>query len=237
MRTIVAIALALTLAGCGMGKGGEDFAVTVEKSPDKVKATLGAVSVGEAGIPLSALRFSVNNSTPGEVSYTIPMAELSGSKLDPGVIRLVLEPGADGKSTVIHAHVDVPPVRVLMGKKYMVLSESKVENELRKVLKEAFKPGSTPTSQSLSQLLAEVAIAGNHKLQADLNTAAKGGAGLDDLIDVEAIDPPAEAEVPVPGDGAAPDPAADIEAQNQPEDPYADAAAESGGDPGAEGGE
>ena len=222
MRSIFVTALALLLAGCGSGKGAEDFALTVNKSPDKVKAALGAASVGESGIPLSGLRFNVNTSTAGEVNYSIPMAEAGSSKTDPAVIRLVLEPGADGKSTVIHAHVDVPPVRVLMGKANMVLSESKVESELRKVLKEAFKEGSTPSSQPISEMLAQVAIAGNHRLQAIVNSAAKGGAALDDLFDAGEIEPPA-IEAPADVDPSVPDPAAGAEAANEPEDPYADA--------------
>jgi hypothetical protein len=225
---MVLTALALALAGCGLGKGGEDFALTVDSSPDKVMALLGGISPEEAGAALTGVHFTVTSSTPGEVVYSIPMVEQGGKRADPALIRLVLEPAKDGKTTVIHADVDVPAIQVMLGKAKMYLSESKVENELRKALKTSFQSGSTPSGSAMAELLAGVAIAGNSELQAQINSGSLGETTLGELF--------GEGEVEIPeglGEGGAPDipapdPAAGVEAGNQPEDPYADAQSEGG---------
>lgn len=162
---------ALLLAGCG--KGGEDFAVDVERSPAKVSGLLRELTFTDEQQALKGFRIATTRPGEREIVFTIPAVERPGKPTGESVIRLTLEPVRDGAATRIHAAVDVPPVRIMMGQPNKVLSEMKVERELRLALRDL------SSTKDLHALLAAVAIASNVDLQSQMNTAMKsGGLGI-----------------------------------------------------------
>lgn len=209
------------LAACG--SGGEDFAVDVEASPAKVFAPLTRIDFEMARRALQGIEIRQSQPGEGEVLFTIPSLTMAGKHREDSVIRLRLEPMEDGKATRIHASVDVPAVAIMMGQPNMVLSEAKVEDELRKLLeglgRKLANATDTDASRGLSDLLTAVAIASNDRLQAQANDIRRDPQGFaerialsEDLEDVPAIERPADGDWGEDAAAAAPDKAGEEEA-------------------------
>lgn len=158
---------ALLLTGCG--KGGEDFTIETDRSPAQVIGLLREMRFTTEQQALKGFRIAMTRPGDREVVFTIPAVERPGAATGESVIRLTLEPVRDGAATVIHAAVDVPPVRILMGQPNKVLSEFKVEKELRIALRDL------SSTKQLHDLLAAVAIASNVQLQSQMNAALRSG--------------------------------------------------------------
>ncbi|MCC6828817.1 MAG: hypothetical protein IT550_11395 [Novosphingobium sp.] len=164
---LIGSAALLLLAGCG--QGGEDFAVEVERSPAQVIGLLREMTFTQEQQALKGFRITMTRPNDHEIVYTIPAVERPGKPTGESVIRLTLDPVRNGAATTIHAAVDVPPVRIMMGQPNKVLSEVKVERELRTVLR------GLSSTRDLRSLLSAVAIASNVELQSQMNTALKNG--------------------------------------------------------------
>lgn len=175
----------LMLAGCG--GGGEDFSVELHRTPERVLASLSAIDLAEARQALPDL--DIRKSQPGsnELVFTIASKGSDGKEAGQSVIYLRLEPVRDGKGTVIHATVDVPATRVMMGKANMVLSEAKVEAALKKLLE---RSGQHPahglaggrTSGEMRDLLVAVAVDSNVAMQSRINAIKRGESSLPDRL-------------------------------------------------------
>lgn len=158
VRGIWAALLALLLLG-GCGRGSEDFTVHIARPADRVMEVLGHVQLdGELAGHFPSLKVDRTAPNKGEVLYTIP-----GDGRFPTAIHLTFEEVNGGKETVVHAAVDVPPVKVDFAGKDKVISEFKVERVLRDLIEEAgskLESGVDTVAQrkQLSQLLTALAI-------------------------------------------------------------------------------
>lgn len=185
-RFVLSIGLALALAGCG--RGSEDFTVQVSRSPAEVMALLGQVDIHELGIVISGIKLKVTRPSEGELLFSMPTSKYPGDKGENSEILIRLEPVNDGKGTVLHVAVDVPPVPVLMGEPNMVLSEKKVEKELRKVLVSfgkhfSARQGTGGDQEELSKLLFALAVSSDSGLQAQANQLKNDPSRLEGLVD------------------------------------------------------
>lgn len=161
MRSRAALGLlAGLLGGCGPT---EDFSVGVKQSPAEVIAAIGDIDFSLEKERLGNFEVAITRPSDHEIVYTIPAYEFTKSKGE-SVIHLTLEP-LDGGSTRIHAVVDVPAVRMLVGEPNKVLSEHKVEQELRTVLTRS------ASADKMHALLTAVAVASSTNLQSQVNTA------------------------------------------------------------------
>lgn len=126
------IALAsLLLVACG--RGSEDFTVKIDRPAERVRSAFGQVSLdGEIAAMIPGLKVVRTAPEPNTVLYTIP-----GDGSFPATIKLIFEPSADGKATVIRGAVDVPSTTVTFEGKSMVISESKVERIIAGILRSA----------------------------------------------------------------------------------------------------
>lgn len=161
-RILLVTFASLLLAACG--RGNEDFTMKVARPVDKVEAVFDHAGV-ETDISGMFPGLKVVRSKPadGEVLYTMP-----GDGDSPATIKLTFEPGKDGKTTVVHAAVDTPTVKVDFDGKAMVLSEAKVEKMIRGILRSAGKKledGQDIASeqQAFSRLLTMLAIVTDSK--------------------------------------------------------------------------
>lgn len=145
------------LAGCG---GGEDFAVDARQSPASVVGAIGALKFDDERLVFSNLSVRTSRPSDNELRFTIPAYATPFKHTGESVIALTLEPIDEGSATRIHASVDVPTVRVMLGRPNMVLSEEKVEGELRKAL------NGRVDANGVRGLLAALAIASNVEHQA-----------------------------------------------------------------------
>jgi hypothetical protein len=166
-RMILPMAAALALAGCGSMGGGEDFALTVKRPVAQV-----VVPFSDAQLPAEAralfpgLKVDRSRPSDNEVLYTFPV-----EGKEPGIVRLVFESTAEGKATVVHATVDVPQVTANINGVLKVISEAKVERELKKLIENSttdLEAGSSGESarREFAQLLAALAIATNKQAMA-----------------------------------------------------------------------
>ncbi|MEZ5744243.1 MAG: hypothetical protein R3D89_11125 [Sphingomonadaceae bacterium] len=169
------IVLAAMLAGCG-GGGGEDFAVQVDESPARVFASLTGFNYSTEAAIFSGLDIRTSRPSDNEIVYTMPAFETPMEQSGESVIALTLEPANDGSSTIVHAAVDVPQVRMMMGEANKVLSEKLVEAELHRVLK------GNSRSSGTKALLVAVAIASNAKHQSTVNLAKSNPSALADIL-------------------------------------------------------
>lgn len=175
----IGIALgALALTGCGGGIGGEtqDFAVTIARPPASVFAAFAQVS-GEGGAVFYP-GLKVDRSKPSDTSllFTIPSSGSSSS-----TVRFDFVPINDGKGTELRAFVDVPPITRTIDGKRKVVSETKVENELEKILKR-IGSGSDAAANDVSDLLVAVAVATNLKLIPSATGGRPGGDWMSELL-------------------------------------------------------
>jgi len=160
MRKLMGIAAgALLLAGCG--SGGEDFTVEVNRPPVAVVTPLLDVDIGEARTAFPGIKVVRSRPNDSEIVYTMPS---SGN--GDAVIRLRLEPLRDGQATLIHASVDAPATQAKIDGVTKFLSETKVEHELEKVLRQAgrnleHRTSTLADTQAFSGLLLAVAISVN----------------------------------------------------------------------------
>ena len=166
MRLIVA-ALALGLASCGSG---EDFAVEIAGTPAETASALAGITFAEEKASLPGLKVSTERSGDQAVTYTIPVIDRPGHNAGAATVALRLEPVAGKTATLVHADLDVPATRVMMGKANQVLSEAKVAESLRRALAERDKKG------AVRALLTSVAIGSNAELQAKVNGAMRPSA-------------------------------------------------------------
>ena len=179
MRKFTCVAVgSLLLAGCGSDK--EDFAVELHRTPERVLASLASIDLDEARRTLPGLDIRKSQPDSNELVFTIPSKSFDGKEVDQSVVHLRLEPVRDGKATVIHALVEVPATRVMMGKANMILSETKVEAALKKLLERsgqspAYGEAGGRTSREMTELLVAVAIDSNSDLQGRINTMKHGG--------------------------------------------------------------
>lgn len=127
----VVVMASLLLTACG--RGSEDFAFAVDRPADKVQEALGKVSLTpDLGVMFPGLKVVRTEPAPGEVLFTIP-----GDGEYPVTIKLTFEPSADGKTSVLHAAIDVPDTKVTFAGKTKYISEAKVETLLGKLLRKA----------------------------------------------------------------------------------------------------
>lgn len=149
--------MALLWAGCG--DAAEDFAVAIKRPVAAVYAPLLAVDVGEARIVFPGVTFVRTRPSDGEILYTIP-----GDGSFPATIRLRLESQNGGKTTVVHAIVNVPKVHARIDGQDKVLSEARIERQLESLLKStgrSLEMGSSAQAETmrLSGLLLALAVA------------------------------------------------------------------------------
>lgn len=160
-RMTLPLVAALALSGCGVS-GGEDFALTVKRPVAQVAAPFSAVILpNEARILFPGIKIDRTRPSENEVLYTFPV-----EGKDPGIVRLVFESTEGGKTTVVHATVEVPLVTATIGGVVKVISEAKVERELKKLIENSIsglEAGSSGDSarQEFAGLLAALAIATN----------------------------------------------------------------------------
>ena len=174
--TCVAVG-SLLLAGCG--SSGDDFTVELYRSPERVMASLSSIDLAEARKALPELDIQTSQPGSNELVFTIPSKSFDGKEVDKSVVHLRFEPVRDGKATVIHAQVDVPATRVLMGKANMELSEVKVEAALKKLLERsgqspAYGEAGGRTSKEMADLLVAVAVDSNIGMQGRINSIEHG---------------------------------------------------------------
>lgn len=171
-RLLLFIASTALLAGCG-SDGGEDYAIDLAASPSVAMGILSQTDFTQQRALLGTLDIRKSRPTERELVYTIPSLSMTGNKREDGIVRFVLERMKDGRATKLHVSVDVPQVPILMGEANKVLSETKVEGELRKILdslnRKLASGSSASASQDLSSLLVAVAIASNDRMQAQAN--------------------------------------------------------------------
>jgi hypothetical protein len=165
MRLIVA-ALGLALASCGSG---EDFAVEIAGTPAETASALAGITFAEEKAELPELKVSTERSGDERVTYTVPVVDVPGPSAGKATVALRFEPVAGKSRTVIHADLDVPPTKVMMGKGNQVLSEAKIAAALQRALADDDKRG------AVRALLTSVAIGSNVELQAGLNSAPQMG--------------------------------------------------------------
>jgi hypothetical protein len=157
MRKFTCVAVgALLLAGCS--GGAEDFTVEVNRPPVAVVLPLLDIDIAEARSAFPGIKVIRSRPNDSEIVYTIP----SEGNAD-AVIRLRLEPLRDGNATLIHASVDTPATSAVVGGITKVLSETKVEHELEKLLRQTGKnleqrSSTHADTQKLSGLMLAVAI-------------------------------------------------------------------------------
>jgi hypothetical protein len=130
-RIAIAVFASLLLAACG--RGSEDFTVKVARPADKVEAAFDKIGL-DSGITtlFPGLKVVRSNPADNEVLYSLPDQEG-----EPATIKLTFEAAGDGKETVVHAAIDVPSTTVKFDGKDMVISESKVEEMVRGLLRSA----------------------------------------------------------------------------------------------------
>lgn len=157
MRKLLAIIPALAmLSGCG---GGEDFSVEVKRPIAAVMSPYLAASISEAKGLFPGISFQRTRPSDHELLFAIP-----GSGSSESTIRLRFEPVRNGEGTVVHATVDVPPVRATIDGVEKRLSEAKVEDLLKRQIEStgrALEAHETPDSYAFSGQLVGLAIATN----------------------------------------------------------------------------
>jgi hypothetical protein len=205
------LGLVLVLSACGSGAAQEDFAVT---KPEPVAAAFAALGAGALPPELRSLfpGLKVVRSRPDgrAVLYTIPAS--SGAE---STILLTFESANDGGSTIVHAAVQVPAIRAQIDGQAKVISEAKIERDLRGLITD--KSGEA-ARQALSGLLAAVAIATDAKAVAEAQRLMKDprsrAAALEALGDdlYESDDPEADADSVDRVEGRTPQPASDPDA-------------------------
>jgi hypothetical protein len=167
MKRLSGMALTLALAGCG--SGGEDFAVEIAGTPAETASALAGITFAAEKAELPGLKVSTARSGDDIVTYTIPVIDRPGHSAGEATVALRLESVAGKPATLVHAALDVPPTRVMMGKSNQVISEAKVATQLRRALSESDKKG------AVRSLLTSVAIGSNAELQAKINGATHMG--------------------------------------------------------------
>jgi hypothetical protein len=205
------LGLMLLLSACGSGAAREDFAVT---KAEPVSATFAALGTSALPPELRGLfpGLQVVRSRPDDSSvlYTIPASRGTES-----TILLTFESASGGGSTIVHAAVQVPAIRAQITGQHKVISEAKIELELRGLITD--KSGEA-ARQALSGLLAAVAIATDataiieaQRLMKDPRSHAAALEALGgDLY--EPYDPEADADSADRVEGRAPQPASDPDA-------------------------
>ena len=153
----------MLLSGCG--RGSEDFTVRIDRPTDRVMQALGH---GELDSELSGhfpgLKLQ-RTAAKNEVLYTLP-----GDSDFPTVIHFTFEPVEGGKATVVHAALDVPPVRITLKGTPKEISETKVERAVKELIEKTgskLEEGRDTAAErkELSQFLAVLGIVTNSKHQ------------------------------------------------------------------------
>ncbi|WP_296675195.1 hypothetical protein [Novosphingobium sp.] len=178
----VGLLCTFALSGCGISGGGEDFAVDTKASPAVVAAALSKVSFDTHEMLFGKLPIVRERPEEGALRWIIESSSVPGTKEDPAIIALRLEPLGSNGSTRIHATIDVPEVRIMMGEANKVLSEAKVETEFRKLIEKLTKhldarSDTTADVDEIGSLLGAVAVSANTSLQARANYIKKDLAG------------------------------------------------------------
>lgn len=162
-RFVLAVLASILLSACG--RGSEDFAFRIERPADKVEAAFGKASIGggELASMIPGLKLVRSEPAQNEVLYTIP-----GDGAFEATVKLTFEPVDGGKATVLHAAIDAPRSEVTFEGKAMVISETKVELMIGKVLRKAARKlenGADIASEQreFSQILAILAIVTDSK--------------------------------------------------------------------------
>jgi hypothetical protein len=159
MRIWLATIPALLLVGCGVGDGGDDFSVEVKRPVAAVMVPYLGANIDEAKALFPDITFHRTRPADRELLFTIP-----GSGDTESTIRLRFEPVKNGEATVVHAAVDVPPVKAQIEGVQKYLSESKVERLLKSQIRstgQALEAREAPDSDSFSVQLMGLAIATN----------------------------------------------------------------------------
>lgn len=197
-RMILPMVAALALAGCSGIGGGEDFALTVKRPVAQVVVPFSDVQLPtEARALFPGLKVDRSRPSENEVLYTFPV-----EGKDPGIVKLVFESTAEGKATIVHATVEVPAITANINGVLKVISEAKVERELKKLIENStsdIEAGSSGESarREFAQLLTALAIATNKQalaraqellkdpMKAALAMSSLGGSDYFDNYDAE----------------------------------------------------
>ena len=156
-------ALALLLLN-GCGRGSEDFTVRIDRPADRVAQVLGHGELDtEISTHISGIKLQRTAPTKNEVVYTLP-----GDGAFPAVIHLTFEPIEDGKATVVHAAIDMPPVKIALKGKTKTISETKVELAIKELVKKVgskLEQGSDTLAErkEFAQILTVLGIVSNSK--------------------------------------------------------------------------
>ncbi len=161
-RILLVTFASLLLAACG--RGNEDFKLNIARPAERVEEAFdhAGVDVEISGF-FPGLKVVRTKPADNEVLYTIP-----GDGDFPATIKLTFESSQGGKSTIVHAAIDAPSIKVDFDGKAMVLSEAKVEKMVRGLLRSAGKKledgkDIAAEQQAFSRLLTMLAIVTDSK--------------------------------------------------------------------------
>ena len=178
----------------------------IARPADRVIEVLGHAELDSAiASQFPGLKVERTQPAHGEVLYTIP-----GDGSFPAAIHLTFEAVNGGKDTLVHAAVDVPPVKVELGGNSKVISETKVERALKDLIESTRTKleagGDTAAPQKeLSQLLTALAIVTDSrqlKLAQEMQRNPDWYMGdLDSIYDNENDDDRDREDVPARADG------------------------------------
>lgn len=168
MRWVMLFLMALGLSACGRSAEEE---IRIEQPTAWAYAALSRSSI--AAITPIYPDLSIERSKPGEneILYTVRGSTGTGD----ATVRFLLEPADGGRATIVRTTIAVPPVRMVVDGKNMVLSEAKIAALVRGVLAKFSATGDRAAATgALSGVLATLAIDSNKEAR-DLALSGKTG--------------------------------------------------------------
>ena len=188
IRSCAVMLACAALAACDGGSN--EFEVRIERSASRVAVPLLEASIDEANAILPGLKVARSRPSEREIRYVFP----GSGKYKPASILLRLDPTDDGKGTLVHAVVEVPPIVARMHGQTKMISERKVAAELRTVINGMAKGASdADTKEKMSQMLAALAIVTDDVLRDKaLAMASDPSAVLRDVLEAASGERPAD---------------------------------------------
>lgn len=207
IRGFAMLLACVALAGCDVGSN--EFDVRVDRSAARIATPLLEASTADVEAVLPGLKVARSRPSPNEIRFVFP----GSGKYEPASIVFRLDPTDDGKATLVHATVKVPPITAVVHGQTKVLSERKVAAELRSVIDAMAKGASdAETKKKFSLMLAGMAVATDDVLRnRALALASDQGAILREMlestsgerpVDDGAVDKSDPTEYDTPRDGS-----------------------------------